>query len=269
MESSQVSPSQIAASSTHPLLLLAAASVILLSLTGVGVLAGWLPGASAHGAAPTQPTSIPAAAQTSAQRNLTVPQEKARIVAKSAEQEPARIHRDAPAPPPATTTPPVAGAPTPTNPNGAVSPAPTFAAASAESSYRIAAPAPAVCNECGVVETVSEIAVEPKASGGGAIAGGLVGGLLANQIGKGSARTIATILGAAGGAYGGNYIEKSLRTSKRYDVLVRFDDDSTRTFSSETVPPWQNGDRVKLQNGLLTMGGGKSGGRLDVNPATI
>ena len=116
-----------------------------------------------------------------------------------------------------------------------------------------------------MVETVREIVVEPKGSGGGAIAGGLVGGLIANQIGKGSARSIATVLGAAGGAYAGNYIEKSLREGKRYEVLVRFDDGSTRTFSSESVPSWQSGDRVKLQNGLLTMGGGRSDG----NPATI
>lgn len=261
MEASQVSPSQIAVSSTHPLLLLAAASVTLLSLTGVGVLAGWLPGSGTHGDAPTQLTSVPAAAPTSVQRNVTVPKEKARKLAKSAESEPVRVYRNPPAP--VTATPTVAVLPAPTH--GAVSPAPTYAAASPEASYRVAAPTPAICNECGVVETVREIAVEPKASGGGAVAGGLVGGLIANQIGKGSARSIATVLGAAGGAYAGNYIEKSIRESKRYEVLVRFDDDSRRTFSSESVPAWQRGDRVKLQNGLLTMGSGRSAG----NPATI
>lgn len=116
-----------------------------------------------------------------------------------------------------------------------------------------------------MVETVREIAVEPKASGGGAIAGGLVGSLIANQIGKGTARSIAMVLGAAGGAYAGNYIEKSIRESKRFEVVVRFEDDSTRTCSSESLPAWQSGDRVRLQNGLLTMGGGRSNG----NPGTI
>lgn len=267
METSQVGPSQIQVSSTHPLLLIAAASVTLLSLTGVGVLSGWLPGAVAHGAAPTQLTSVPAAPQTSVQRNVTVPQEKARKQAKSVESEHVSVHRNVPAPAPAASTPTIAVLPAPTN--SAVPPAPTYVAASPEASYRVATPAPAKCNECGVVETVREIAIEPKASGGGAIAGGLVGGLIANQIGKGSARTIATILGVAGGAYGGNYIEKSLRTSNRYEVLVRFDDDSTRTFSSESMPSWQSGDRVKLQNGLLTIGSGKPDGRSDGNPATI
>lgn len=263
METSQVSPSQIPTSSTHPLLLLAAASVTLVSLTGVGVLSGWLPSAGAQSASPAQLATAPAAAPTSVQRNVTVPQKKIRKLAKPDESEPVRVYRDAPA----ATTPPIAVLPAPAN--GAVPPAPTYAAASPEASYRVAVPAPEICKECGVVTTVREIAVEPKGSGGGVIAGGLVGGLIANQIGKGSARSIATILGAAGGAYAGNYVEKLLRESKRYEVLVRFDDGSTQTFGSETLPPWQSGDRVKLQNGLLTMGGGRSGGSSDSNPATI
>ena len=113
------------------------------------------------------------------------------------------------------------------------------------------------------------MAVKPKGSGAGMVAGGLVGGLIANKIGKGSARSIATLLGAAGGAYAGNYIEKSVREGKRYEVLVRFDDGNTQTFSSESLPPWQSGDRVKLQNGMLTMGSGSPGGRPDGNPAMI
>ena len=43
---------------THPLLLLAAASVTALSLAGVGVLAGWLPGPDARNASPA-PSLVP------------------------------------------------------------------------------------------------------------------------------------------------------------------------------------------------------------------
>jgi outer membrane lipoprotein SlyB len=100
--------------------------------------------------------------------------------------------------------------------------------------------------------------LEPKASGGGAIAGGIVGGIIGNQIGKGATRDLATILGAAGGAYAGNHIEKSTTESKRYDVVVRFEDGSTRSFSGETRPAWLPGDRVRLQNGVLTSAGGSS-----------
>jgi outer membrane lipoprotein SlyB len=105
---------------------------------------------------------------------------------------------------------------------------------------------------------VREVAVEAKGSGGGAVAGGLVGGLIGNQWGRGATRDIATVLGAVGGAYAGNHIEKSIKESKRYDVSVRFDDGSTRTFSGDTPPAWHSGDRVKLQNGTLINGGGRS-----------
>lgn len=261
MEARQVSPSQIAVSSTHPLLLVAATSVTLFSLAGVGAIAGWLPGPARHDAATAPLPAAAAAAPAPIQKNLAVPQKKARTLAKSAESAPVSVHRDAPAPVP--TSPSVAVSPAPTY--GAVSPAPTYAATPREPAYRVAAPTPAPCNECGVVETVREIAVEPKGSGGGAIAGGLVGGLIANQIGKGSTRSIATVLGAAGGAYAGNYIEKSMKQSKQYEVLVRFEDGSTRTFSSDSAPTWQSGDRVRLQNGLLTKGGGREIG----NPGMI
>jgi len=227
METTQVTPSRISSAHTHPLLLVAAASVTVLSLAGVGVLAGWLPGPANQNTAPVQVSATPATAP------------------KLTERTPVSVRR-------------TALAPVGTNPPVAVSPAPTYAATSHEPAYRVAAPAPMICNECGVVETVREVAVEPKGSGGGAIAGGLVGGLLANQIGKGATRNIATVLGAVGGAYAGNHIEKSVKESKRYDVVVRFEDGSIRSFSSDSMPAWQNGDRVRLQNGLLTMGGGSS-----------
>lgn len=252
METTQVSPSQSAVSRTHPLLLVAAASVSLFSLAGVGMLAGWLPGPDAKAAAPTQLTMAPAAAPISIQQHVSMPQEKARSTAQASERAPVRVRRTAPAP-------------VSTSPAVAVSPAPTYAVAAHEPTYRVATPPPAICSECGVVESVREVVLEPKGSGGGAVAGGLLGGIIANQIGKGTTRDIATVLGAVGGAYAGNHIEKSVKESKRYDVLVRFEDGSTRSFSSESVPAWQSGDRVRLQNGLLTMGGGKSNG----NPGTI
>jgi outer membrane lipoprotein SlyB len=232
---------------THPLLLVAAASVTVLSLAGVGALAGWLPGPGTHNAEAAKIAAVaapvPAAAPISVQQTVTVPQEKARPAAKPVERAPARVrHTEAmPAQYPTATQ---AAA----TPAVAVSPAPTYAAA----------PMPAICADCGVVESVREVAVEAKGSGGGAIAGGVVGGLIGNQWGRGATRDIATVLGAIGGAYAGNHIEKSVKESKRYDVLVRFEDGSTRTFSSDTPPAWQSGDRVRLQNGLLTSGGGIS-----------
>ncbi len=257
---------------THPLLLLAAASVTALSLAGVGVLAGWLPAPGTGHAPPSPRMTAPDIAAIPATQNIVVAKQASRPVAESARHQPVSTRRDAsplaaahPDPAPAPTVPATARTPAPLPPQIAVSPAPTFVTGPTDATSRVSTPQPSICAECGVVETVREIPVEAKGSGGGAIAGGLAGGLLANQVGKGSGRSIATVLGAVGGAFAGNYIEKMLREGKRYEVVVRFEDNSTRTFSSETPPAWQSGDRVRLQNGLLTMGGGKSPG----SPAMI
>jgi len=243
MEATQLTPASNATSPTHPLLLVAAASVTILSLAGVGTLAGWLPGPGAHSAEPAKLASVapvaPATAPISIQQTVTVPQEKTKpAAAKSSERAPVSVRRTAPLPV-ASTAP------------FAVPPAPT---------YSSSVPLPPVCRDCGVVQAVNEVSVEPKGSGGGAVAGGVVGGIIGNQIGKGATRDIATVLGAVGGAYAGNHIEKSTKESKRYDVVVRFEDGSARTFSSDSPPAWHSGDRVRLQNGLLTIDGGRSGG---------
>lgn len=241
MEATQAAPSRIVTSNTHPLLLVAAASVTVLSLAGVGVLAGWLPGPAAH-----NPESAKlAAAPISIQQTVSVPQEKAKPAVTASARTPTSVRR-------AAAEPAAARAPV------AVAPAPMYGSTSPEPAYRVANPLPPVCNECGVVEAVREVAVEPKGSGGGAVAGGIAGGIIGNQIGKGTTRDLATILGAVGGAYAGNHIEKSVKESKRYDVVVRFEDGTTRSFSSDAPPAWQSGDRVRLQNGLLTSGGGRS-----------
>ena len=263
MEVRRISQPQIVVTPTHPLLLLAAVAMTLFSLTGIGALAGWLPAPRAQNPSPPHLDLAASPIHVQPQPRQTVAMQKPapKPVAARELNAPVNIGRDDPTS--ASNNPPPAKLPAPTY--GAASPAPTFSAPSPETSYRVAALQPAICGECGVVETVREVAGEPKGGVGGAIAGGLVGGLIANQIGKGSARGIATILGAVGGAYAGSYVEKSIRKTSRYEVVVRFDDDSTRSFSSDTQPAWRSGDRVRLQNGLLTMGGGRSNG----SPVTI
>lgn len=241
MEATHVSPSPITTAHTHPLLLVAAASVTVLSLAGVGALAGWLPGPGTHSAEPAK-VAAAAPAPISIQQTVSVPQEKARPAATATERRATNtVRRAAPV-------------------QVSEAPVPTYQVSSREPAYRVATPAPVICAECGVVETVREVAVEPKGSGGGAVAGGVVGGIIGNQIGKGATRDIATILGAVGGAYAGNHIEKTVKEAKRYDVIVRFEDGSTRTFSSDTPPAWQSGDRVRLQSGGLVAGNNRSGG---------
>lgn len=201
-------------SSTHPMLLIAAASVTAVSLAGIGYLAGWLPGPekSAESAAITPTTQVMETTQLPA-APAAKPKSGEESGTKSAK------HRST-----------------------AVSSVPTSSPV---------ATAAAACRDCGVVTAINEVMVEPAGSGVGAVAGGVAGAVLGNQIGKGNGRTVATVLGAAGGAYAGNAIEKSVKKTKRYDVVVRFEDGTTRTFSSTTAPGWRNGDRVRLENGAL------------------
>ncbi len=265
MEATQAGHAGIAAPQTHPLLLVAAASVTILSLAGVGVLAGWLPGPGARTADPTRlvaataPATAPAPAPISIQQTVTVPKEQARPASKPVERTPSVARRSEHAP----SYTRVSSRQEP-DPEYAVSPAPpardTASGTAGGITYVASSQRQAICADCGVVESVREVQVEAKGSGGGAVAGGLVGGLIGNQVGRGAARDIATVLGAVGGAFAGNHLEKTVKESKRYDVVVRFDDGSTRTFSSDTPPAWHSGDPVRLQNGLLIMGGGSTNG---------
>ncbi len=113
-------------------------------------------------------------------------------------------------------------------------------------------PPPAVCTDCGVIESVHQIAHEGEGSGIGAVAGGVLGGALGNNVGRGNGRTLATLAGIIGGAFAGNKVEKNMHESTHYEITVRFDDGSRHTFTEAIRPPWRAGERVKLNNGALT-----------------
>jgi outer membrane lipoprotein SlyB len=214
------------ASRTHPLILAAAVAVIIVCLAGVAALAGWLPGwnkpkeeVAALEPAATEPAALPESAPPKAKEEAPV------------------VHKKAAVKPPKTQS---AAAPQGDVLRG-VSPAPTSVAK-----------APVKCNDCGVVEQIRELTVEPEeGSGLGGVAGGVVGGLLGNQVGQGRGRTAATVAGVVGGALAGNKIEKVMKKKQTYEVVVRYEDGTTQTFPSETPPAWREGDKVRLQNGVL------------------
>lgn len=88
-----------------------------------------------------------------------------------------------------------------------------------------------VCASCGRVESVQAVQQAAPATGIGAVAGGVLGGVLGNQVGGGSGRTAATVVGALGGGYLGHTVEQRTRTTTAYQVRVRMDDGSVRTFT--------------------------------------
>lgn len=114
--------------------------------------------------------------------------------------------------------------------------------------------ATARCTDCGVVDSVRVVEVKGEGSGLGAVAGGVVGGILGNQVGGGRGRTAMTVVGAGAGAYAGNEVEKNMKKNVSYEIRVRMDDNSYRSFQSPQ-PDVGVGQRVKVRDGQLVSAG--------------
>lgn len=109
------------------------------------------------------------------------------------------------------------------------------------------------CVDCGVVEAINVIEVKGEGSYLGKIAGGLAGALLGNQVGGGTGKTVATVAGAAGGVYVGNEVEKRVKSTQHYEVIVRLENGGTQTITYAEQPTFPVGARVKVVNGVLTV----------------
>ena len=79
----------------------------------------------------------------------------------------------------------------------------------------------------------------------------MLGAVVGRQVGGSGHRTAGTVVGAAGGAVAGHMIEKKAKEGKTWEIGVRFDDGSSRTFTYDAIPGWNTGSRVKLVNGAL------------------
>lgn len=204
---------------THPLILAAAASVLLFSAVGSAALLGWLPGSRGDNSA---------------------------TVASDAEVKPAEPKQTTPAqivePAPAKSKPVARKAEPRSAPVKVV-----------QTVYE--APAPAeratVCHDCGIVESVREMTEAGEGSGLGAVVGGVTGGVVGRQFGGGRGKDVMTVVGVVGGGIAGHQIEKRVRATKHYEVTVRFDDGSSRVYKQDSAN-WQVGERIRLINGQLS-----------------
>ncbi|HVC10155.1 MAG TPA: glycine zipper 2TM domain-containing protein [Burkholderiales bacterium] len=195
----------------HPLVATAAVAVIVLAGVGIAAFTGVLP--SSHGSpAPAEPAAAPVAAQAPAHRTETTRRIATQRVAR---QEPTRM-----------------------------------AGSSARPATQIAHSRPK-CLDCGVIESVRMVEAKGQGTGLGAVAGGVAGAVLGNQMGNGNGRTVMTLVGAAGGALAGNQIEKSVRTTKHWDVSVHLQNGSSRVISLATEPALRPGDHVRIVNNAL------------------
>jgi outer membrane lipoprotein SlyB len=107
------------------------------------------------------------------------------------------------------------------------------------------------CSNCGNVESIRQIKTRSQGSGVGAAGGAILGGLLGHQLGGGHGRQLATVAGAVGGAVVGNQVEGNMKADISYEIRVRLDDGTLRTFHQHSVPPWRTGDRVRIVKGAL------------------
>ena len=107
------------------------------------------------------------------------------------------------------------------------------------------------CANCGVVESINVVEVKGEGSYLGKIAGGVVGAMIGSQIGQGRGTTAAEIAGAVGGAVAGNEIEKRVKKTTHYDVIVRLQGGGAQSISYAKMPALKVGDKVRVENGTL------------------
>ncbi len=201
----------------NPLVAVAAASIVVFSAVGVGVMTGIIPSSfskSAESTTAAAPAEAKAAAAAEAPKKAAAAEAPKKAAVREAAPEPRK---------------------------------PAQVAASEPAK-------PAVCVDCGRIEAIQVVEQKGEGTGLGAVAGGVVGGVLGNQVGRGSGRKIATVAGVAGGAYAGHEIEKHAKTTKRYDVTVRMDTGALRSVSYDAEPGFRIGDKVKIVNGMLVSG---------------
>jgi outer membrane lipoprotein SlyB len=112
--------------------------------------------------------------------------------------------------------------------------------------------APAYDPYAGEVTAINAVQSAQPTSGLGAIGGAVVGGLAGTQIGNGRGKTAATIIGAIGGGLAGNQIEHVVHKTTTYQVQVRMNDGSIRTFNYDAAPGMSIGQHVRVSGETLT-----------------
>ncbi len=244
----------------HPLMILAALAVLLFCLVGTAAILGWIPN-SVGGNSERQLSDAERLALASS-LPVGAPQPAPGVVGAVPAQQLAPGYVQ-----PATSAAPAVPSQN-YAPAAAYAPAPAVAAAAATAPaavYEEPVSKPARkavqvaaadngrnwCSNCGNVESVRAIKQRAQGSGLGAAGGAVIGGLLGNQIGGGTGRTIATAAGAIGGAVVGNQVEGNMKATTSYEIRVRLDDGTLRTFRQSSAPAWRSGDRVRIVKGRL------------------
>ena len=108
------------------------------------------------------------------------------------------------------------------------------------------------CANCATVDAINVVQVNGDGNYLGTIGGGVVGALLGSQVGSGRGKTAAEIAGAVGGAYVGRNIERKAKQTQHYEVVIRFANGGTQTVTYEVDPGLRIGEKVRVNDGVLT-----------------
>jgi outer membrane lipoprotein SlyB len=222
----------------HPLLKVAAGSVIVASAVVVASFTGLLPRASAP-----EPMAVVAPAPAMSATEASVPVLEA-------------------LPPPAAGAVAVEAVPAPKPKGAVIEPEPVVVVkkpklkVAAYNPPTVVSPpapvkAPELCYSCGTVQAVNVVTEAGQASGVGAVSGAVLGGVAGHQMGKGRGKDAMTVVGVIGGALAGNAAEKAIKKTQYYEVSVRMEGGDVQTFSFQTVPPFSSGDAVRVEGGQL------------------
>lgn len=98
----------------------------------------------------------------------------------------------------------------------------------------------------GTVLQVSDVQIQGKESGAGAIGGAIVGGIVGSTIGSGRGRTLATTGGALAGSAAGSGAEQARATRPGLEIEVEMDDGRILVVVQEKDDEFAVGDRIRL-----------------------
>jgi outer membrane lipoprotein SlyB len=255
METHQIPPPRHA--SHHPLMILAAIAVVLFCLVGTAAVLGWLPSSVGGNPASRQLSE--------ADRTALAAGMEQQGAAAGTQLAPAPQPLPAPVQPAAATAQPLVqqyspAQSYPAQPAPMAQPAvPVATPVPHEAPVRTTRPVQLAANErsdrwcanCGNIESIRTITNRARGSGLGAAGGAVLGGLLGNQVGSGNGRSLATVAGAVGGAVLGNRVEGNMHAEHSYEIRVRLDDGTLRTFHQSSAPSWHTGERVRIVKGRL------------------
>lgn len=233
----------------YPMMVIAAISVILFSIVGIGTMTGYIPSALSQ----KKDETVISTRDNDAAAKQAALQAQAELQTKTSAAEAEALAAKAAAAKAAE----LKAAETVKLAEADKAKAPIRRTAAPVHSERRAVPGKAApaCADCGVVESVRTQEVKGQGSGLGVVGGAVIGGVLGHQVGGGRGKDLATVAGAVGGGYAGNEVEKNIKKTVNYVIRVRMEDGTYEEINQATQPAVAAGDRVRIDNGVVVTRG--------------